>query len=193
MPRKKVFDAQPELLQKAIQMYNGGSRISTIAKELYISANTIKNALIEQGIYKEVPDMIDERNRNITSDHLDNGLSFKQLSKKYNLCFSMIDRIVHDHLSDRKTLQSERICIEDLLEQGWTRDMIINNTIFPKDDTLHILNMITKMHLDQMTKDAIIDDYKKGEKIKTIMNDYHISQVMLYHVIDEGGVKRRKS
>lgn len=193
MPRKKIFDIEPELLQKAIQMYNDGFRINRISKEICISTNTIKRALIEQGTYKEVPDMIEERNRNIILDHLENGLSFKQLSKKYNLCFSMIDQIVHEHLSDRTTLQAERLCIKELLDQGWTRDMIINNTVFPKNDTLHILNVITKRYLDQMTKDAIIDDYKNGEKIKTIMIDYHISQPMLYQIIDEGGVKRRKS
>lgn len=192
MPRKRVFDLNPELLDNVIQMYNNGTRITVIGKSIGVSYNTIKRALIERGIYKEVPEAIQERNRNIVHDHLYHGLSFTQLSRKYKLCFNMIDHIVHEHLSDRKTLASERICIENLLEQEWSTDMIINNTVFPKDDVLHILNILTRKQVDQLTKDAIIDDYIKGEKIQTIMREYRISQVALYNIIDEGGVERRR-
>lgn len=191
--RRKITQIEPDIVEKVVNMYENGLSVHHIGKELYVSDYVVKNILIDEKKFIPRPEMMQIRDKKIFHDHIFKGYSYNKLSIVYKLSYDSIDNIIHKFLSDRATLRSKSVVVEELVKQGMDVDDIINSTAFSENDIRFIIKAINrKRFISEDLKDRIVDDYTKGVKLRIIANKHYVNSTTIDRILCERNVERNR-
>ncbi len=162
-PPRKVSD---DILAEAVELYNNGKGIRSIAEHIGVYPDTIKKNLIKVGVYKGAKRMCstkgrkdkfsDETKKCILSDYTDGTMTIPKLGEKYGASAPTITRI----------LKSFGVQHESTGRKGIAQDG-------------------TRYDIEQ-----VISDYKTGEYThKTLAEKYGVSTRTISRILDSAGVE----